>query len=374
MLGRRTRGAFRCLLSKAYLLPCTRAHARPGTHPPRDDHDDGARRRLRRRVPLALSLAHARTSTASKRTLPRVEGGEPRGGFHRAARPVNDLVRAAHKPIQRMHPPPCGDRSGAWVRPGRGAALRTQLVGTADTGGGHVSVAARAPDVGLPAASLDRAYVLDNAVEKAGNIVARGGGMPSPPQRHRGEKMRSSWRSAFALVSLSVFAVCALAASAGTATGASLALTSLVPRVGTGGPQTGGFTPSGSGDVTDEEFAGEPEGEEGDQGPEPFGGQLPGFVSLSKGSGSGVSVSSSAKAKSDPEFQTEFEGLNLFQQRYARGGNQFTVEPPDQGLCVGNGYVVEAVNDVINVFNASGQSVLPDNTSTKHRLRFSDAT
>ena len=37
---------------------------------------------------------------------------------------------------------------------------------------------------------------------------------------------------------------------------------------------------------------------------------------------------------------------------------------PDQALCVGNGYVVEAVNDVINVFNTSGQSVLPDNTST----------
>jgi hypothetical protein len=62
--------------------------------------------------------------------------------------------------------------------------------------------------------------------------------------------------------------------------------------------------------------------------------------------------------------QTEFEGLNLFQQRYARGGNQFTVEPPDQALCVGNGYVVEAVNDVINVFDQSGKSVLPDNTAT----------
>jgi hypothetical protein len=54
----------------------------------------------------------------------------------------------------------------------------------------------------------------------------------------------------------------------------------------------------------------------------------------------------------------------MFQQRYANRGNQFTVEPPDQGLCVGNGYVVEAVNVVLNVFNYSGQSVLPDNTST----------
>jgi len=75
-------------------------------------------------------------------------------------------------------------------------------------------------------------------------------------------------------------------------------------------------------------------------------------------------VNSGKKAKSNPQFNTGFEGLNLFQQRYARGGNQFTVEPPDQGLCVGNGYVVEAVNDVINVFNTSGQSMLPDNTAT----------
>src|SRR5438477_7515844 len=33
-------------------------------------------------------------------------------------------------------------------------------------------------------------------------------------------------------------------------------------------------------------------------------------------------------------------------------------------MCVGNGYVVEAVNDVLNVFNTSGVSQLPDNTAT----------
>ena len=86
--------------------------------------------------------------------------------------------------------------------------------------------------------------------------------------------------------------------------------------------------------------------------------------SLSDGTGHGVSVTSGKKAKSTPEFTTGFEGLNLYQQRYARSGNQFTVEPPDQALCVGNGYVVEAVNDVLNIFNSAGQSVLPDNTAT----------
>jgi hypothetical protein len=153
-------------------------------------------------------------------------------------------------------------------------------------------------------------------------------------------------------------AVCALTASAGTATGASAAAASLVPRVGTGGPQTGGFTPSGPGDVTDEEFAGE--GQEEGEGPDPFNGT----ISLSAGVGHGSSTKSADKAKSDPQFNLGFEGLNHYQQRYARGGNQFSVEPPDQGLCVGNGYVVEAVNDVLNIFNESGQSVLPDNTAT----------
>ena len=39
---------------------------------------------------------------AFQRTLPGVEGGEARGGFQTAALPVDDLVRAAHEPVQRM--------------------------------------------------------------------------------------------------------------------------------------------------------------------------------------------------------------------------------------------------------------------------------
>jgi hypothetical protein len=169
----------------------------------------------------------------------------------------------------------------------------------------------------------------------------------------RRRRMRSALGAVLAL------AVCALTASAGTATGASAAASSLVPRAGTGGPQTGAFTPSGPGDVTDEEFAGE--GEDEGEGPNPFDGT----ISLSTGVGHGSSANSATKAKSSPEFNFGFEGLNFYQQRYARGGNQFSVEPPDQGLCVGNGYVVEAVNDVLNVYSAStGESVLPDNTAT----------
>lgn len=49
-----------------------------------------------------------------------------------------------------------------------------------------------------------------------------------------------------------------------------------------------------------------------------------------------------------------FSGLNHVDQRTANGGNQFSIEPPDQGLCAGNGYVVETVNNVIRVFDAEG--------------------
>jgi hypothetical protein len=106
-----------------------------------------------------------------------------------------------------------------------------------------------------------------------------------------------------------------------------------IPSAGTTSPQTGEYTPSGDSDVTRAEFPGELDGEEG---PDAFDGYIVNR-SLSHGNGHGASVNSSKKAKSNPTFNTGFEGLNLFQQRYARGGNQFTVEPPDQGMCVGNG-------------------------------------
>lgn len=51
---------------------------------------------------------------------------------------------------------------------------------------------------------------------------------------------------------------------------------------------------------------------------------------------------------------TRIKGLNLLDQRTANNGNQFYVEPPDQALCVGNGHVVEAVNDVLRVYSTSG--------------------
>ncbi|MFI5109741.1 MAG: hypothetical protein ACHP78_12955 [Terriglobales bacterium] len=49
-----------------------------------------------------------------------------------------------------------------------------------------------------------------------------------------------------------------------------------------------------------------------------------------------------------------YNGLSHIDQRTANSGNQYSLEPPDQGLCAGNGYVVETVNNVIRVFDTGG--------------------
>lgn len=151
--------------------------------------------------------------------------------------------------------------------------------------------------------------------------------------------------------------VVAQTASVGAATAGAIRSVSFG---GTTSLVTGDSSPSGGTDVTQAEFPGQLD--EAD-GPGPYPGTIVNR-SLSQGSGSGVSVTGAKRAKSNPQFNAGFEGLNLYQQRFARRGNQFTVEPPDQALCVGNGFEVEAVNDVLNVYNSAGQSALPDNTAT----------
>jgi hypothetical protein len=58
--------------------------------------------------------------------------------------------------------------------------------------------------------------------------------------------------------------------------------------------------------------------------------------------------------RNGPQLLTSFDGLNHRDQRTANGGNQFSIEPPDQGLCVGAGHVVEALNDVFRVYGSDG--------------------
>jgi hypothetical protein len=72
--------------------------------------------------------------------------------------------------------------------------------------------------------------------------------------------------------------------------------------------------------------------------------------------GNGKPVSS--KHKSNPVLGVNFQGLNFHDQRFANGGNQFSVEPPDQGLCAGNGFLLETVNDVLQVYDTAGNALL----------------
>lgn len=59
-----------------------------------------------------------------------------------------------------------------------------------------------------------------------------------------------------------------------------------------------------------------------------------------------------------PGMVLGFNGLNNIDQRLAGTGSynntQFSHEPPDQGLCVGGKFIVEAVNTVIQIFDKNG--------------------
>ena len=113
-------------------------------------------------------------------------------------------------------------------------------------------------------------------------------------------------------------------------------------------PPTTDFTTK-SNEIDDSLDSGDADNGAGD---DDFGGvnrTLPGAVT-----GHGKPVKAHAKPKSNPALGTHFEGLNFNNQRFANGGNQFSIEPPDQGLCVGNGFVLETVNDVLRVYHTDG--------------------
>jgi hypothetical protein len=91
--------------------------------------------------------------------------------------------------------------------------------------------------------------------------------------------------------------------------------------------------------------------------------------SHSSGGGStpvGAVAQPSVVTASHPGLLTSFSGLDHFDQRFGStaGANQFSLEPPDQGLCVGsdgsgNTRVLEVVNDVLRVYTTSGTAVTP---------------
>jgi hypothetical protein len=60
----------------------------------------------------------------------------------------------------------------------------------------------------------------------------------------------------------------------------------------------------------------------------------------------------------NPGAATGFNGLSHLDQRNAGTGvyanTQFSLEPPDQGLCVGHGFVLETINTALAIYNERG--------------------
>ncbi len=57
-----------------------------------------------------------------------------------------------------------------------------------------------------------------------------------------------------------------------------------------------------------------------------------------------------------PSLLRDFGGLDAFDNEAATG---FNFEPPDQGLCVGSGFVLESINVTIRAFRANGSTLGP---------------
>ncbi len=80
--------------------------------------------------------------------------------------------------------------------------------------------------------------------------------------------------------------------------------------------------------------------------------------SVAKHDGKGMESGSHGMAVKNANLLLSFAGLNHRDQRLANGGNQFSIEPPDQSLCAGNGFVLESVNDVLRIFDARNGNAL----------------
>jgi len=74
--------------------------------------------------------------------------------------------------------------------------------------------------------------------------------------------------------------------------------------------------------------AGDADSGDGDE----LGGQPVVNRSIAHGHAGSNRLGNARRAKSNPQLLGGFDGLNFHDQRFANGGNQFSVEPPDQNL------------------------------------------
>jgi len=78
-------------------------------------------------------------------------------------------------------------------------------------------------------------------------------------------------------------------------------------------------------------------------------------------------ISSSLSTQTSPTMQSlpvnvssslGFNGLSHYDQRQASGGNQFSTEPATPGVAVANGFVLEGVDNAVQVYTTSGTPLL----------------
>jgi hypothetical protein len=89
------------------------------------------------------------------------------------------------------------------------------------------------------------------------------------------------------------------------------------------------------------------------------GEELEGGAAIRMGEVAAPKSTSSASVTSDAYgLVHSWEGSNHFDSRYSGNGNQFSGEPPDQGLCANDTRVFEIVNNVVQVYSTSGKPLL----------------
>src|SRR5438270_8260567 len=154
---------------------------------------------------------------------------------------------------------------------------------------------------------------------------------------------------------LGIFAILALMALSSNA--------QVTRQINSSGTTQPAATPAGVPGLQDPEFDAGLDGNDSDDDlrdhlPANLAGKTAMSRTITPGPGTGKQVIGKGKAKSNPEVVTSFDGLNFFNQRFANNGNQFSVVPPDQALCAGNGFVLESTNDVLNIYGNDGASLL----------------
>ena len=127
-----------------------------------------------------------------------------------------------------------------------------------------------------------------------------------------------------------------------------------------GSASTSGHAPAAGVTIANPEIASQPGEDGGDSANariatgKSFGGVNRSMTTQRGATSQGTEAVHASRAASHPQVVTSFDGVNHRQQRLANGGNQFSLEPPDQGLCANSSFVMESVNDALQVYDTHG--------------------